>query len=212
MIGGRFGSSSTRILSGLLLWTSCAIAGTTYQYTTPEGTPLFTDQPPNTTTLQDHEFTGYHGRPPARASCAVESDLDTRGRVERIEPRMQRFAREFGVEPTLVRAIIAVESCFDPQAVSRVGAQGLMQLMPATAKQLGVSDSFNVEENLRGGIEYFSRLHARYEGDTVRALAAYNAGPSAVDRHGGIPPFEETRNYIERVLDHWQEFRDAALE
>ena len=109
-------------------------------------------------------------------------------------------ARRHGLDPELVLAVVAVESGFQPQAVSRKGAQGLMQLMPATAKELGVKDALDPAENLDGGSRYLKDLIALYGGDLKKALAAYNAGPGAVARHGGVPPYKETRRYVREVL------------
>jgi soluble lytic murein transglycosylase-like protein len=104
------------------------------------------------------------------------------------------------LEPALVAAVILAESGGDPRAQSKRGARGLMQLMPATARQYGVSNVFDPEENIRGGSRYLHDLVERYQNDLRLVLAAYNAGPEAVDRHGGIPPFRETLEYVPRVL------------
>jgi soluble lytic murein transglycosylase-like protein len=104
------------------------------------------------------------------------------------------------LEPALVAAVILAESGGDPRAQSNRGARGLMQLMPATARQYGVSNVFDPEENIRGGSRYLRDLVERYQNDLQLVLAAYNAGPEAVDRHGGIPPFRETLEYVPRVL------------
>ena len=114
-------------------------------------------------------------------------------------------AREHQLQPALVKAVIAAESNFDPEAVSRRGAQGLMQLMPETAAALGVADPLQPTENVRGGARYLRLMIDRY-GDLERALAAYNAGPSAVDRYGGIPPYPETRDYVKRVLAYYRHY------
>jgi soluble lytic murein transglycosylase-like protein len=114
-------------------------------------------------------------------------------------------ARQHGLPPALVKAVIAAESDFDPDAVSRAGALGLMQLMPQTALSLGVSDPLRPEENVRGGSQYLAEMINRY-GDLSRALAAYNAGPAAVDRYGGIPPYRETRDYVKRVLTYYRDY------
>jgi hypothetical protein len=130
-----------------------------------------------------------------RTTRFVDTDR-SRGFDELIE----NVASAQGVRTDLVRAVIQVESAFNPLAVSDKGAMGLMQLMPATAKQFGVSNAFDPHENVRGGVAYLRRLLDRYGGDERLALAAYNAGPGAVDRHGQtVPPFRETRAYVSRV-------------
>lgn len=100
----------------------------------------------------------------------------------------------------LVKSIIKQESGFNPNAVSHAGAQGLMQLMPATAKSLGVYNSMNPYQNVRGGIKYIAQLLNRFEGNLQKALAGYNAGPEAVARYGGIPPYKETQNYVQSIM------------
>jgi soluble lytic murein transglycosylase-like protein len=118
-------------------------------------------------------------------------------------------ARRHGLDPDLVLAVVGVESGFQPDAVSHKGAQGLMQLMPATARELGVIDAFDPAQNLDGGTRYLRMLVARYGGDLGKALAAYNAGPGAVKRYGGVPPYRETHHYIDLVLKRYQRSRAA---
>lgn len=108
-------------------------------------------------------------------------------------------AREFGVEEAVVRAVMHAESAFDPNALSRAGAQGLMQLMPATADRFGVADAFDPGQNIRGGVQYLAWLLGRFKGDLALAAAGYNAGEGAVERHGGVPPYPETQVYVQRV-------------
>ncbi|HXK12383.1 MAG TPA: lytic transglycosylase domain-containing protein [Vicinamibacteria bacterium] len=113
-------------------------------------------------------------------------------------------ARRHGLDPELVRAVVAVESAFRPEAVSPKGAQGLMQLMPRTAESLGVGNAFDPAQNLDGGARLLGQLLTEYGGDITRALAAYNAGEGAVRRHGGVPPYRETRAYVKKVLERYQ--------
>jgi soluble lytic murein transglycosylase-like protein len=108
-------------------------------------------------------------------------------------------AQQFGVEEAVIRAIMHAESAYNPNALSRVGAQGLMQLMPATARRFGVANAFDPAQNIRGGVEYLAWLLKRFNGDLTLAAAGYNAGEGAVDRHRGVPPYSETRRYVERV-------------
>ncbi|GAA4862041.1 lytic transglycosylase domain-containing protein [Luteimonas vadosa] len=108
-------------------------------------------------------------------------------------------AAEFGVEEAVIRAIMHAESAFKPNALSRVGAQGLMQLMPATARRFGVSNAFDPQQNIRGGTKYLSWLLKRFNGNLTLAAAGYNAGEGAVDKYKGVPPYSETRRYVERV-------------
>jgi soluble lytic murein transglycosylase len=120
-------------------------------------------------------------------------------RSDDYESLIREHALSQGVRPDLVRAVIQTESAFDPYARSHKGALGLMQLMPETAAELGVVDPFNPEQNIRGGVQYLRRLLDRYDNNETLALAAYNAGPSAVDRYGNVPPYRETRNYVARI-------------
>ena len=113
---------------------------------------------------------------------------------------VHQVSLEHGLDPKLVDALVRVESGYNPRATSRKGAMGLMQLMPATASRLGVADPFDPEQNVRGGVREFARLVDRYRGNLQLALAAYNAGEGAVSRYRGIPPYNETRNYVSRIL------------
>ena len=108
-------------------------------------------------------------------------------------------ARLHGVDPAIVRAIIHAESAYNPTALSRVGAQGLMQLMPATARRFGVTNAFDARQNIHGGVQYLAWLLKRFKGDLTLASAGYNAGEGAVDKYKGVPPYSETRRYVERV-------------
>lgn len=115
------------------------------------------------------------------------------------EAHITEHSRRLGVAEDLVRAVIQVESAFNPTAVSDKGAMGLMQLMPATAAELGVQDPFDPNENIRGGVTYLKQLLTRYDNKVELALAAYNAGSGNVDKYGTVPPFNETRNYVDKI-------------
>lgn len=122
---------------------------------------------------------------------------------EKIEDMIREVSARYRVDPALVRAVIETESHWNSSAVSRKGAQGLMQLVPGTAQELGVKNAFDPKQNLDGGVRYLRTLLERYNGDLDRALAAYNAGPHAVDRAGGVPQFRETRDYVQKVTDSY---------
>ncbi|WP_132987147.1 lytic transglycosylase domain-containing protein [Luteimonas terricola] len=115
------------------------------------------------------------------------------------DAEVKAAATEFGVEEAVIRAVMHAESAFNPNALSRVGAQGLMQLMPATADRFGVANAFDPAQNIRGGVQYLAWLLKRFNGDLTLAAAGYNAGEGAVARHKGVPPYNETRRYVERV-------------
>jgi len=117
---------------------------------------------------------------------------------------INEVASKYQVDKELIEAVIETESGFNPQAQSPAGAQGLMQLMPETAASLGVTNSFDAKQNIDGGVRYLKQLLDYYGGDVVKALAGYNAGPGAVDKYDGIPPYQETQTYVNRVLEAYR--------
>jgi soluble lytic murein transglycosylase-like protein len=129
--------------------------------------------------------------------------LTARRRSREFDRLITRLAPRFALDPELVREVVAAESDYDPRAISPKGAQGLMQLMPATAARFGIRDVWDPQENLMGGMGYLKYLLAYYRGDLTRVLAAYNAGEAVVDRHGGISPYAETRRYVARILKRY---------
>ena len=174
-----------------------------YVYKEKDGTSWITDRkmPQERYTLM-----ATIGRPTAVVSCRNMTAKKLEKRASNYTDAIQAYSIAYEVDPNLVKAIIAIESCFDRKAISSVGARGLMQLMPATAKELGVKDSFNANANIRGGIKYFSQMLARFNDNTELALAAYNAGPHAVEKYGGIPPYAETKSYVKKVLKRYKKY------
>lgn len=139
-----------------------------------------------------------NGRAPTDAYLVARRDA-----VTPFDDLIRQHAGRAGVDHRLVRSVVLVESNFNARAVSRKGARGLMQLMPGTAAQYGVRNVFDAAENIRGGVKYLADLLATFAGDVTLALAAYNAGPGAVVRFGGVPPYPETQEYVRRTMVAW---------
>ena len=131
-------------------------------------------------------------------SSSLETPVKTKLQ-KKYDGIVKEIAKEYNLEPSLIHAIILIESDYDPRAVSSKGAMGLMQLMPATAKRYGVRNAFDPRENIRGGAKYLKDMCKLYYNSTDHVLAAYNAGQSAIKKYGGIPPYPETIHYIEKV-------------
>jgi soluble lytic murein transglycosylase-like protein len=132
-------------------------------------------------------------------------------KAEPFHPIILRAANRHEVDPALVKAIIMVESRYNPLAISKQGAKGLMQLMPRTARSLGVEDSFNPEHNVNGGVKYLKQLLDEFDDNLKFALAAYNAGSSKVRRHRGIPPIKSTQYYVSKVFQYYQYYKNEPV-
>lgn len=152
----------------------------------------------------DSKASGFRVLPskyePTIGSLNYNSGSVTRAQIQNI---VSQISQKYKVDEKLVNAVIKQESGFNPKATSHCGAMGLMQLMPATAKGLGVKDAYNPVQNIEGGVKYLSNLLKKYNGNTVLALAAYNAGPGAVDKYSGVPPYKETQNYVKNILANY---------
>ncbi|MFO8004210.1 transglycosylase SLT domain-containing protein [Thioalkalivibrio sp.] len=182
-------------------------AGQIFVYQSPNGARLVTNQRQQEDALT---LIATYGRPTASVRCRLAADAVMPVGSGPFDAIITQEARAWNLDPLLIKSVVWVESCFDQYAISRVGAHGLMQLMPATAAELGVTDRFDPAQNIRGGVTYLARMLDRFGQDLDLALAAYNAGPGAVERHKGIPPFTETRNYVARVNAHYQLHAAAA--
>jgi soluble lytic murein transglycosylase-like protein len=187
-------------------------ADRTYVYEEIDGTVWYTNVAPKAQDTARFELLAIKGRPTATRSCKGMTQTRLQLRARDFESTIARIAGEFKVDSKLVKAVVRNESCFDTMAISRAGAQGLMQLMPPTAKELGVLDPFNAEQNLRGGVQYLKTLMDRYSNNIALALAAYNAGPGAVAKYDGVPPYRETEHYIERVMKTYREYLKEHLQ
>lgn len=149
------------------------------------------------------------GRPTATASCAGLTEPLMQKRAAAFAPIIEKASAKHGLEARLVSAVIRVESCYDKRAVSRSGARGLMQLMPATARDLGVHDSFDAEQNIDGGVRYLARMLERFK-DLRLGLAAYNAGPETVEAFQDVPPYPDTVSYVTRILKLYEKNKSST--
>ncbi len=177
-----------------------------YKYRNKQGVTSFSDRAPTNAPYRVIRLN------PDCFACDLDSTVDWHSTplyLTSFKGSINRAASRYGVEPALIRAVIHAESAFRPDAKSRVGALGLMQLMPATAKDMGVDDPLSPEENIQGGVRYLAWLMQKTGGNITLATAAYNAGPGAVERHRGIPPYAETETYVKRVRILHDRYRRA---
>lgn len=164
-----------------------------YTYTDENGVTVYTDRKPDSNRYRVHNL-GCYG------TCRKGVDWQrTPLKPGAFDAEIRAASEIFDVDKALVRAIMHAESWFEPEAVSHSGAQGLMQLMPATQQRFGVRNPFDPLDNITAGVAYLAWLHEEFGGDLERVIAAYNAGENAVRRHGGVPPYAETREYLRRV-------------
>lgn len=147
---------------------------------------------------------------PSASECFSDILSEKSSISEYMDSIFQKASAQYDVPANLLKAVAKAESNFNPKAISGSGAAGVMQLMPKTAEYLGVKDIFDAEQNIMGGAKYLSELIKKYDGNTALALAAYNAGSGNVAKYGGIPPFNETKNYISKVMSYTKEGMDTS--
>jgi soluble lytic murein transglycosylase-like protein len=176
---------------GVLLFSSGALADI-YRYKDERGVWHFTN------IKTDRRYKLYIRESRSRRSASQY--------IKQYEYVISQASKRFGVQPSLIKAVIQAESDFDHKAVSNKGAQGLMQLMPGTSNDMAVQNPFNPEENIFGGTRYLSLMLERFKNDLSLALAAYNAGPDRIDEHNGLPPFPETKSFVEKVLRYYKQY------
>jgi soluble lytic murein transglycosylase-like protein len=201
-------------LSGLL-WAIDArpLFADIYRYVDADGVVHYTNIQPNgsgwrrvyrTNDAGGGGNTNAHRWSPERSEKKVDPD-----RLRRFDAHIREAAELYQLPEPFIRAVMLVESNFYPDVVSVDGAMGLMQLMPSTAANMGVLDAFDPRQNVLGGTRFLRVLANRFNGDLVLTVAAYNAGEAAVGKYGGVPPYAETRRYVQRVLSHYYRFRDS---
>jgi len=215
----------TTVAISAILACITTVQAKTYVYKHIDGTVWHTDIDPDDVDKQEYQLIGVINTPHPKnkeklatkamkaknsiVHCGGVRDKSMAARAAQYEPLISSLAEQYSISKYLIMAVVATESCFDTKAVSSAGAQGLMQLMPITARELGVKDPFNHEENLRGGVQYLDKLSKRFNYNPKLTLAAYNAGPGNVDKYKGIPPFPETQAYIEKVMSKFLRYMRA---
>lgn len=197
--------------ASLLLALACllgtaASAGDIYKYTEPDGTVVYTNVPPPRK-AHARKLKGSF-KPAPRPGDAPRKGKAIRITREEYDEYIHRAATRYKIPEALVWAVMHAESNFDPNAISSVGASGLMQLMPSTASEMYVKDLFDVKQNIDGGTRYLRVLANMFDGDMVKIVAAYNAGPDAVKKYGGkVPPYAETQAYVRKVISLYFEYK-----
>lgn len=185
----------------LLIFTVAPARADIYRYEDDEGIVHFTDAP------TDRRFKIFMRDLKKDKQLRTKLQFSSSVNPAEYEQLISSCASKYGVNPSLIKAVIHAESGYNPNAVSRKGASGLMQLMPDTARSLKVSNSFDPKDNVEGGVKYLRFLLDTFRGDVSLAVAAYNAGLSKVAKYGGIPPYNETRSYVNRVLSYMQSYQ-----
>ena len=197
--------------AALLVAPEALAGGGIYKIIDADGTIIYTNVAPRGPQAARARRVEGTFRSAPEPTAPARITLDTKDRMTQYDPLITEMALRYKIPPALVRAVMHTESAFDPQAVSGVGASGLMQLMPQTAQEMYVKDIFDVKENIEGGVRYLRVLANEFDGDMVKMVAAYNAGPEAVKRYGGqVPPFPETQAYVRKVISLYFQYKTQA--
>ncbi|MBM4783235.1 MAG: lytic transglycosylase domain-containing protein [Archangiaceae bacterium] len=187
---------------------SLAWAGGIYKYVEKDGTIVYTNVPPKGASARQARKVEGEFRPAPEPSAPARVTPSSKTKLTEFDEIIDEMALKYRMPVNLVRAVMHAESAFDPNAISHVGASGLMQLMPATAREMYVKDIFDARENIEGGTRYLRVLANEFDGDMVKMVAAYNAGPDAVRKYGGqVPPYPETQAYVRKVLSLYFQYK-----
>lgn len=188
-------------LASLIVCQASSVSADIYRYEDDDGIVHFTDAP------TDRRFKIFMRDLKKDKQLRTKMQFASSVNPAEYDQIISSCSAKYGVSPYLIKAVIHAESGYNPNAVSRKGASGLMQLMPATAKSLKVNNSFDPKDNVEGGVKYLRFLLDTFRGDVSLAVAAYNAGLTKVAKYGGIPPYNETRTYVNRVLSYMQSYQ-----
>jgi soluble lytic murein transglycosylase-like protein len=206
----KISTQTHHIFSLVVLYASIFVTNGTasadiYRYEDEEGIVHFTDAP------TDKRFKVFMRDLKKDKELRTKLKYASTVNPAEFEHLIKTCSEKYGVNPSLVKAVIHAESGYNPNAVSSKGASGLMQLMPSTAKSLKVADRFNPKDNVEGGVKYLRFLLDTFRGDVSLAVAAYNAGLNKVAKYGGIPPYNETRTYVNRVLSYMKSYQESGI-
>jgi soluble lytic murein transglycosylase-like protein len=211
MLGVERGLRFGLVLLALGLCARVRADSAAYECTGSEaGVVSYTNVPPRHGSCRTLWRTNKTGQRTVPVALNTTDALVNADRVRAFDAHIKEAAQLYSLPEAIIRAVMLVESNFLPDVISEAGAMGLMQLMPETAISMGVANAFDPRQNVMGGARYLRILANHFNGDLVLTVAAYNAGPGAIERHHGVPPYSETRNYVERVVQHYHAFRQRT--
>ena len=194
-----------------LVLPTVTFAGGIYKYVEKDGTIVYTNVPPKGAQARQARKVEGEFRPAPSPDAPSRISVRSRIAAGEFDAYIDEAAVRYKMPPALVRAVMHAESAFDPNAISVVGASGLMQLMPGTAREMYVKDIFDPKDNIEGGVRYLRVLANEFDGDMVKMVAAYNAGPEAVKKYGGqVPPYAETQAYVRKVISLYFQYKTQA--